>query len=104
MAVAREKNFVSCIVYLHNDGNRVRDFMSKVCGIIQENFEKYEIICVNDGCVDDTLEQARNFLREDGGSHVVSLINLSYYQGVEAAMNAGRDLPNHTYQNVLSSL
>ncbi len=92
MAVAREKNFVSCIVYLHNDGNRVRDFMSKVCGIIQENFEKYEIICVNDGCVDDTLEQARNFLREDGGSHVVSLINLSYYQGVEAAMNAGRDL------------
>lgn len=92
MAVAREKNFVSCIVYLHNDSNRVRDFMSKVCGIIQENFEKYEIICVNDGCVDDTLEQARNFLREDGGSHVVSLINLSYYQGVEAAMNAGRDL------------
>ena len=60
MAVAREKNFVSCIVYLHNDSNRVRDFMSKVCGIIQENFEKYEIICVNDGCVDDTLVQARD--------------------------------------------
>ncbi len=92
MVTIKEKNFVSCIIYLHNDGKYVKDFLYKVCGIVQENFEKYEIVCVNDGCIDDTLEQIQSFLDEDKHRHVVSLINLSYYQGVEAAMNAGRDL------------
>ncbi len=88
----REKNFVSCVVYLHNEGRRVRDFLQVVCGVMGENFEKYEIICVNDGCVDDTIEQIKGFLAEETHKPVVSLINLSYYQGVESAMNAGRDL------------
>ena len=30
---------------------------------MRENFEKYEIVCVDDGCVDDTVEQVRGFLR-----------------------------------------
>lgn len=88
----KEKNFVSCVIYLHNDGERVKDFLDKVCSVMQENFEKYEIVCVNDGCMDDTLEKIKEYLKENEGNHVVSLINLSYYQGVEAAMNAGRDL------------
>ncbi len=67
-------------------------YLNKVSWVIQENFEKYEIICVNDGCMDDTLEQIQSFLEESNHHHVLSLINLSYYQGVEAAMNAGRDL------------
>lgn len=88
----KEKNFVSCVIYLHNDGRTVREFLGKICSVMQENFEKYEIVCVNDGCVDDTIGQIRNYLEEEEESHVVSLINLSYYQGVEAAMNAGRDI------------
>ena len=55
MVTIKEKNFISCVVYLHNDGEYVKNFLNKVCGIIQENFEKYEIVCVNDGCMDDTL-------------------------------------------------
>lgn len=86
----KEKNFVSCVVYLHNEGSHVREFLRVVCGVMGDNFEKYEIICVNDGCVDDTVEQVRDFL--SGGIPPVSLINLSFYQGVESAMNAGRDL------------
>lgn len=92
MATNKEKNFVSCVLYLHNEGARVKEFLSKICGVMQENFEKYEIVCVNDGCVDNTVEQIKEFLAEDAVSHVVSMINLSYYQGVESAMNAGRDL------------
>ena len=88
----KEKNFISCIIYLHNDGEYIKNFLSKVCRTIQENFEKYEVICVNDGCVDNTIEEIQKFLEEENQDHVVSLINLSYYQGVEAAMNAGRDL------------
>ena len=51
----REKNFVSCVVYLHNEGSAVGAFLGQVCQVMQENFEKYEIVCVNDGSTDDTV-------------------------------------------------
>lgn len=92
MVQNKEKNFVSCVVYLHNESNAVKDFLEKICQVMQENFEKYEVVCVNDGCVDDTLEKVRAFSRESSLQPVVSLVNLSYYQGVECAMNAGCDL------------
>lgn len=88
----KEKNFVSCVLYLHNDGNNIRSFLETVCRTMEDNFEKYEIVCVNDCCVDDTIEEIHRFLEESKGHQVVSLINLSFYQGVEMAMNAGRDL------------
>lgn len=88
----KEKNFVSCVVYLHNEGSAVKGFLQMVCGIMQDWFEKYEIVCINDGCVDDTVEHVKAFLAGERRKPVVSLINLSYYQGVESAMNAGRDL------------
>lgn len=92
MTENKEKNFVSCIMYLHNEGSRIRSFLRVICDVMGEHFEKYEIVCVNDGCVDDTVAQVRAFLAEEAPKPVVSLINLSYYQGVESAMNAGRDL------------
>lgn len=88
----KEKNFVSCVVYLHNEENTVKGFLREVCRVMQENFEKFEIVCVNDGCVDDTVEKVREFLKEEEQNVVVSLVNLSHYQGVESAMNAGCDL------------
>ena len=88
----KEKNFVSCVLYLHNDGAGIRDFLKTVCGTMEENFEKYEIVCVNYCCMDNTVEEIHKFLEESGTRHVVSMINLSFYQGVEMAMNAGRDL------------
>lgn len=88
----KEKNFVSCVVYLHNDGAVVKEFMRSICGVMNANFEKFEIVCVNDGCTDDTVEQLNAFLEEGQQARSVSLINLSFYQGVETAMNAGSDL------------
>lgn len=87
----KEKNFVSCVIYLHNEGSAVKSFLQNICGVMCENFEKYEIVCVNDGCMDDTTDQVREFLESTGHKTVVSLVNLSYYQGIESAMNAGCD-------------
>ena len=39
----KEKNFVSCVLYLHNDGKNIREFLKTVCGTMEQNFEKYEI-------------------------------------------------------------
>lgn len=88
----KEKNFVSCVVYLHNEGNAVKDFLKGICSAMRENFEKYEIVCVNDGSTDDTLKYLKEFVDEQDDPVVVSMVNLSYYQGVETAMNAGCDL------------
>ena len=88
----REKNFVSCVVYLHNEGELIKDFMGTICRTMRDHFEKYEIVCVNDGCADNTVEALREFLAGEAWKPMVSLVNLSYYQGVESAMNAGRDL------------
>ncbi len=88
----KEKNFVSCVVYLHNESDSVQNFLGQVCRVMQEHFEKYEVVCVNDGCTDNTIEQVRAFSAESRQNPVVSLVNLSYYQGVECAMNAGCDL------------
>jgi dolichol-phosphate mannosyltransferase len=89
---SKEKNFVSCVIYLHNDSSAVKEFLKGICGVMQDNFEKYEIVCVNDGCTDDTVERIHEFLEEQESAKAVSLINLSFYQGVETAMNAGGDL------------
>lgn len=92
MSQAKEKNFVSCVLYLHNEGTAVNKFLERLCSVMRENFEKFEIVCVNDGSTDDTPEFVKRFVDEQCGEAIVSLITLSYYQGVEAAMNAGCDL------------
>ncbi len=88
----REKNFVSCVIYLHNEGAAVKGFLGKICQVMRDHFEKYEIVCVDDGCTDDTLEQIHAFLREQENAPALSMVHLSFYQGEEAAMNAGSDL------------
>ena len=65
----KEKNFVSCVLYLHNDGKNIREFLKTVCGAMEQNFEKYEIVCVNDCCMDDTIEEIHRYLEESNTRH-----------------------------------
>lgn len=92
MKADREKNFVSCVVYFHNDETRAESFLTAVCSVMKENFEKFEVICVNDGCVDATLGRIQDFMDKTRDIQMLSLVNLSFFHGVESAMNAGRDL------------
>lgn len=87
----KEKNFVSAVIYVHNAHGRAGTFISMVMDVLMKNFEHSEIICVNDFSADDSLEEIRNQKTEPG---VVSLsvVNMSYYHGLEIAMNAGNDL------------
>lgn len=90
--ITREKNFISSVVYMHNDSDRVVTFLEKLSEVLEKNFDKYEIICVNDNSDDKTVECLKEYLSETKDIKAISLINMSYYQGLEAAMNAGRDL------------
>ena len=87
----REKKFVSAVIYVHNAEDRVHGFVTAVIGILERNFEHSEVICVNDDSSDASLERIRS-VEADPASVSLSVVNMSYYHGVETAMNAGTDL------------
>lgn len=87
----REKNFVSAVVYVRNDEDRIKGFLEKLMGVLSGNFEKYEIICVDDQSQDGSVQAIKD-MSGDFDSTLVSIISMGYYQGRELSMNAGVDL------------
>lgn len=87
----KEKNFISAVIYVHNDGKTVRNFLQTVMGVLEDNFEHSEIICVNDDSRDDSAGIVRNAAAGTGNT-TVTVLNMSYFHGVEVAMNAGTEL------------
>lgn len=91
MVNVKEKNFVSAVVYVHDNENEIREFVSKLAEVLTNNFEKFEIICVNDHSKDNSLKNLKEY-SEGIKNATISIVNMSYYQGVELSMNAGVDL------------
>ena len=91
MITNKEKNFVSAVVYVHNNESIVDSFCNTLYSVLNSNFDKFEMIFVNDGCIDNSIKKIKDFV-DVNKSAVVSIINMSIYQGVELAMNAGVDL------------
>ena len=87
----KEKNFVSAIIYVHNAEKRIESFLSTVINTLEANFDHSEIICVNDSSTDDSLSVIKS-VASKATSTSISVINLSYFHGLEVAMNAGMDL------------
>ena len=88
-----EKNFISAVVYLNSAANsgQLREFLDKVMQKLQGLFLHFELICVDDAspeeyvlCVRENKKKYENI--------PVTILHMSSYQGMEAAMNAGRDL------------
>jgi dolichol-phosphate mannosyltransferase len=87
----KEKNFISAVIYVHNDENSIEEFLSSVVEVLQNNFQKSEIICVNDGSTDNSV----NLIKKASSTiehTTITILNMSYFHGVELAMNAGVDL------------
>lgn len=91
MENAKEKNFASAVIYVHNEEDRIVNFLENIQKILAKHFLKYEIICVNDFSTDNSVEKIKKFAENIDGS-VVSILHMSYYQGLELSMNAGVDL------------
>ncbi len=91
MISSKEKNYVSAVVYVHNNEEKIREFVNKINNVLNSTFEKYEIIFVNDASSDKT----REIISEESKqitTGIVTTINMSFLQGIETAMNAGIDL------------
>lgn len=87
----KEKNFVSAVVYVYNQEKGIYSFLEKLNKELNTHFEKYEIICVDDASNDGSVNEIKKFAKTLSGS-IISVLNMSYYQGLELSMNAGVDL------------
>ena len=87
----KEKNFVSSVIYVHNAEDRIEGFLATIIKIMESNFEHSEIICVND-CSEDSSVEIIKKCSEMATKTSVSVINMSYFHGLELAMDAGVDL------------
>ena len=87
----KEKNFISAVIYVHNAEDRIAFFLEKIIHALEDHFENSEIICVNDSSDDGSLEIIRK-VSQSAKATSVSVVNLSYFHGLELAMNAGVDM------------
>ncbi len=88
---SKEKNFISAVIYVRNNADILDDFIDKLNKILSEHFLKYELIFVNDGSIDDSVKVIKKRTLSIKNA-AVNIINMSFYQGKEMAMNAGIDL------------
>lgn len=91
MITNKEKNFISAVVYVNNNENEIKYFLNKIYSVLSNNFEKYEIIFVNDCSNDNSIKIIEDTSKELASS-TVSIITMSYHQGLEKSMLAGVDL------------
>ena len=85
----KEKNFISAVVYLHNDGARAVEFCRTVAAELDSHFAQYELVVVDDACTDDTVERLRTWGKDQAAP--LTILHMSLYHGLENAMNAGLD-------------
>lgn len=87
----KEKNFVSAVVYCYNCQDKIEQFLQTVNNVLKDNFDRYEIVCVND-CSTDNTENLIEAFCEKNSVKSLTVVNTSFFQGLENAMIAGQDM------------
>ncbi len=93
----REANEISVVIPVYNSGSFLRRCLDSVVG---QTLKDIEIICVDDGSVDDSLEILREYARMDSR---ILLVELGENRGLAFARNKGMDLASGTYLYYLDS-
>lgn len=89
--VDKEKRFMSAVIYIHNTEQTLEKFLKTIIVAIENNFESSEIICVNDESMDNSIQIIKDISKQTKTASL-SILNMSYFHGLELAMNAGVDL------------
>ena len=81
---------ISIIIPLYNESTGIKHLFARLTPVLQQLKTSYEIICINDGSQDNTLEKLLEFTRKDR-TRTIKIINLSRNFGKEIALTAGID-------------
>lgn len=88
----RDKNFVSAVVYIRNNEKLILSFLRSINEIFYKTFKSYEFILIDDCSTDNSIMKIKEFFHGISHKSTVTLVSMSYFQGVEQSMNAGIDL------------
>ena len=88
-----EKNFISAVVYINSAENRQKlaEFLDGVLRNLQDHFLHFELICVDDASPAEYVDCVKSY-KNKYDQVAITILHMSHYQGMEIAMNAGRDL------------
>ncbi len=77
---------ISIVCAMYNEEQAIEDFISQINSVLTSIDEEYEIVCVDDGSQDNTLQ---GLLSQKQHCHNLRIISLSRNFGKEAAITAG---------------
>lgn len=81
---------ISFVIPVFNEGAGLQEFHQQFQDYLeQEQFTNVELIYINDGSSDNSLDVLKTFLEDD---HRVKIVNLARNYGKEIALTAGLDL------------
>lgn len=83
-----KRDLISVVVPVYNESRVLDEFLERLIPVLEGLAETYEIVCVNDGSTDDTLE--RLFAWQARVAALV-VVDLSRNFGKEQALTAGLD-------------
>lgn len=86
--MSKQKIAISIVCPFYNEEGMVNVFMEELFAVLQNINRTFEIVCINDGSSDNTLEE---LLKEQETRENIKIINLSRNFGKEAALTAGLD-------------
>ncbi|WP_226857845.1 glycosyltransferase family 2 protein [Acidithiobacillus caldus] len=79
---------VSLVVPCHDEAANLSTLYGRVRAVMDESGKSWEMVCINDGSKDDTLERLLTLHEKDPR---IVVIDLSRNFGKEAALTAGLD-------------
>ncbi len=79
---------ISIVVPVHNEADGIEEFFAQLIPVLERLGTTWEVICVNDGSTDATLELLLEFHRR---TPAIKVISLSRNFGKDVALSAGLD-------------
>lgn len=82
------KTEISVVIPLYNEEDNVEELVGKVCDSLEKIDRPWELILVDDGSIDGTMERLR---AAASGRHSIKVISLARHFGQTAALATGFD-------------
>ncbi len=83
MSIKLDAIEISIIVPLYNESENIEHLFTRLITVINQLHTNYEIICINDGSQDDTLNKLIQLHQQNSA---IKIINLSRNFGKEIAL------------------
>ena len=91
---------LSVVVPCYNEAETLNEFYESICDALKKEKITYELIMVDDGSSDSTMEKLENICNENKN---VKVISFSRNFGKEAAMLAGLNHASGKYVSIMDA-